>query len=40
MGMPAYKDLTDEDLTALMHFIRKKAHESEGVLIDKSKDGR
>ncbi len=27
MGMPAYKDLTDEDLTALMHFIRKKAHE-------------
>jgi len=27
MGMPAYKDLTDEELEALMHFIRKKAHE-------------
>ncbi len=30
MGMPAYKELTDEDLTALMHFIRIKAHEDVG----------
>ncbi len=28
MGMPAFKDLTDEDLNALMHFIRKKANQS------------
>lgn len=27
MGMPAFKDLTDEDLNSLMHFIRKKAQE-------------
>jgi len=27
MGMPAYQELTDEELMALMHFIRMKAHE-------------
>lgn len=27
MGMPAYKDLTDEELNALMHFISMKANE-------------
>lgn len=26
MGMPAFKDLTDEDLKALVHFIRKQAN--------------
>ena len=31
MGMPAYKELTDNDLKALMHFIRKIANESETV---------
>ncbi len=28
MGMPAYPDLTDEQLLSLMHMIRKKANES------------
>jgi quinohemoprotein ethanol dehydrogenase len=27
MGMPTYQELTDEDLLALRHFIRKKARE-------------
>ncbi len=29
MGMPAYEDLSEDDIKALMHFIRKKAHERE-----------
>jgi len=28
-GMPSYPNLTDEDLLALQHYIRKKAHEPE-----------
>ncbi len=28
MGMPAYQDLTDDDLTALRHFIQAKAREA------------
>jgi quinohemoprotein ethanol dehydrogenase len=28
MGMPAYKDLTDEDLKALRHFIKNQAYEA------------
>jgi hypothetical protein len=28
MGMPAFNnELTDDDLLALMHFIRKRAHD-------------
>ncbi|MFN4147286.1 MAG: PQQ-dependent dehydrogenase, methanol/ethanol family [Runella sp.] len=28
MGMPVFQELSDEDLLALRHFIRKKAHET------------
>lgn len=30
MGMPVFSELTDDDLIALMHFIRKRAHEDAG----------
>ena len=31
MGMPVFNDLTDEDLKALLHFIRKTANEPQKI---------
>jgi hypothetical protein len=28
MGMPVFKELSDEDLIAIQHFIRQKAREA------------
>lgn len=40
MGMPAYKELSDEELIALMHFIRMKAHTVNGLVDKKVKVGQ
>jgi quinohemoprotein ethanol dehydrogenase len=31
MGMPVFKELSDEDLTAIRHFIRQKARETKSI---------
>jgi quinohemoprotein ethanol dehydrogenase len=36
MGMPVFNELTDEDLLALRHFIRKKAHEIKPTQVSNS----
>jgi hypothetical protein len=36
MGMPVFKELSDEDLTAIRHFIRQKAREAKSISEAKS----
>lgn len=39
MGMPAFKNFSDDDLRALMHFIRKKANEHRQEVPDNQREG-